>query len=290
MSRSRQTNSSGIAAEVPRPVSSRAASTSPVKFATYWADQGGLQYAQNRYYSATYGRFTTPDPYRASGGPSDPGSWNRYAYVEGDPVNFNDPEGLVSCGVGFANSSNGQAPLVSVFICDTSTGRPAVASFSEAISALIMKQAASIGSAGNGVMQPYLEAMKRSAQMHARAVRAVQNECVTQVRAWADAKIGPLPDLSPSAGDALIAAVLVIKEALKSGRLVSKVALGVANGLAWEAGAIAIDLLLWINDKDPHIGQYNSLIIECDKRFAEARDVWYRTWERSNVGSFYDNW
>jgi hypothetical protein len=40
------------------------------------------------------GRYLTPDPYRASGGPAAPQTWNRYAYVEGDPVNFNDPEGL----------------------------------------------------------------------------------------------------------------------------------------------------------------------------------------------------
>ena len=31
----------------------------------------------------------------ASGGLADPGSWNRYAYVQGDPVNFYDPEGLL---------------------------------------------------------------------------------------------------------------------------------------------------------------------------------------------------
>ncbi len=29
-----------------------------------------------------------------AGGAAVPGSWNRYAYVEGDPVNYNDPEGL----------------------------------------------------------------------------------------------------------------------------------------------------------------------------------------------------
>lgn len=37
------------------------------------------------------------DPYRASAGAGDPGSWNRYAYVGGDPVNVTDPEGLVTC-------------------------------------------------------------------------------------------------------------------------------------------------------------------------------------------------
>jgi len=32
----------------------------------------------------------TPDPYKASGGPADPGNWNRYAYVGGDPINYLD--------------------------------------------------------------------------------------------------------------------------------------------------------------------------------------------------------
>jgi hypothetical protein len=39
------------------------------------------------------------DPYRASAGASEPGSWNRYAYVAGDPVNFSDPDGLAQCWV-----------------------------------------------------------------------------------------------------------------------------------------------------------------------------------------------
>lgn len=37
------------------------------------------------------------DPYQASGGPSDPGSWNRYAYVGGDPLNRVDPTGKAWC-------------------------------------------------------------------------------------------------------------------------------------------------------------------------------------------------
>ena len=65
------------------------------KFATYYRDSAtALDYAQQRYYSSTLARFTSPDPYRASGGPADPQSWNRYAYVQNDPVNGNDPRGL----------------------------------------------------------------------------------------------------------------------------------------------------------------------------------------------------
>jgi RHS repeat-associated protein len=72
-----------------------------LKFATYWRDGStGLDDAWHRSYSPTHGRFTNPDPYMASGGPADPGSWNRYAYVGGDPVNFVDPDGRVSTYVG----------------------------------------------------------------------------------------------------------------------------------------------------------------------------------------------
>jgi hypothetical protein len=52
-------------------------------------------YAMNREYSQLYGRFLQPDPYQASGGPADPGSWNRYAYVQGDPVSRIDRLGLM---------------------------------------------------------------------------------------------------------------------------------------------------------------------------------------------------
>jgi RHS repeat-associated protein len=76
-----------------------------VQFATYTRDGAtGLDYARNRYYTRTWGRFLSPDPYVASGGPADPGSWNRYAYVQGDPVNFNDPGGQYSCNVAYGFS------------------------------------------------------------------------------------------------------------------------------------------------------------------------------------------
>ncbi len=37
-----------------------------------------------------FGRFNTPDPSRGVD-LADPGSWNKYAYVGGDPINFGDP-------------------------------------------------------------------------------------------------------------------------------------------------------------------------------------------------------
>jgi RHS repeat-associated protein len=62
-------------------------------WATY-TGTGNLKYAMNRWYSSQFGRFTTPDPYQASAGAANPQSWNRYAYVLGDPANLNDPTGL----------------------------------------------------------------------------------------------------------------------------------------------------------------------------------------------------
>jgi RHS repeat-associated protein len=70
-----------------------------VKFATYTRDSAtGLDYADQRYYSSTYGRFASPDQYMASAGPKNPQSWNRYSYTRGDPVNRFDPSGLDDCG------------------------------------------------------------------------------------------------------------------------------------------------------------------------------------------------
>ena len=36
----------------------------------------------------------TPDPFSGSASMSDPGSWNKYAYTGGDPINRTDPNGL----------------------------------------------------------------------------------------------------------------------------------------------------------------------------------------------------
>jgi RHS repeat-associated protein len=55
----------------------------------------GLAAAAYRDYSATSGRWLTPDPAGlAAVDPSNPQTWNRYAYVTNNPVNFTDPLGL----------------------------------------------------------------------------------------------------------------------------------------------------------------------------------------------------
>ncbi len=84
-----------------RPYGQEYGSSSPndqTKFGTYHRDNDtGLDYADQRYYVPGVGRFSTPDPYRASGGPADPRSWNRYTYTRGDPLNALDPSGLQDC-------------------------------------------------------------------------------------------------------------------------------------------------------------------------------------------------
>lgn len=61
-------------------------------FTSYERDQeAGEDYALARTYASGTGRFMSPDPLEGQVG--DPQSWNRYAYVENDPINFADPTG-----------------------------------------------------------------------------------------------------------------------------------------------------------------------------------------------------
>ena len=69
------------------------------KFATYTRDSiSGLDYANQRYYQPGFGRFLTDDPSGDNWDAANPGSWNTYAYVAGDPINSNDPTGLTARG------------------------------------------------------------------------------------------------------------------------------------------------------------------------------------------------
>jgi RHS repeat-associated protein len=51
----------------------------------------GLDYFKARYYSSVQGRFTSIDP--GSFQPADPQNWNRYTYIQNNPLKFIDPTG-----------------------------------------------------------------------------------------------------------------------------------------------------------------------------------------------------
>src|SRR5271165_6537154 len=73
-----------------------AAPNDQTKFATYTRDSAtGLDYAMNRYYSNTLGRFMSADVAVSGGGGhlQNPGSFNQYAYAGGEPLSRVDPGG-----------------------------------------------------------------------------------------------------------------------------------------------------------------------------------------------------
>ncbi len=56
-----------------------------------------LDYAVARFYNSKLGRYTTADPALASVVPEHPTSFNRYTYVENNPLKYTDPFGLYIC-------------------------------------------------------------------------------------------------------------------------------------------------------------------------------------------------
>jgi RHS repeat-associated protein len=93
-----------------------ATSEDTFKFATYFRDgvvgtapASVMQdYANARYYNNNFGRFWSPDPGGVkTADPKNPQSWNRYAYVNDDPVNFSDPGG--GCALWADPAENGDA-------------------------------------------------------------------------------------------------------------------------------------------------------------------------------------
>lgn len=50
-----------------------------------------------RFYTSQFGRFMSADRFVRANEVEDSGSWNKYSYVGGDPVNFFDPFGLTKC-------------------------------------------------------------------------------------------------------------------------------------------------------------------------------------------------
>ena len=70
----------------------------PRKFTSYERDGNGSDEAMFRRYNRWHSRFDQPDPYDGSYRFTDPQSFNRYAYVQNDPVNSVDPSGLNAVG------------------------------------------------------------------------------------------------------------------------------------------------------------------------------------------------
>lgn len=69
----------------------------PHRYTSYTRDANGGDDAMMRRYSNYSTRFSQPDHYDGSYSLGDPQSFNRYAYVQNDPVNFVDPTGLMPC-------------------------------------------------------------------------------------------------------------------------------------------------------------------------------------------------
>ena len=85
-------------------------------FATYFHEETtGLNYASQRFYNATYGRFMNADPYKASAGPEEPGSWNKYSYTRNDPINRVDPNG--TCDETTYDVKNGILQIIGINPC-----------------------------------------------------------------------------------------------------------------------------------------------------------------------------
>ncbi|MEZ5403660.1 MAG: RHS repeat-associated core domain-containing protein [Bryobacteraceae bacterium] len=65
------------------------------KFATYTRDATGLDYADQRYFGSTMGRFLTPDP----AGESSSSIGNQYSYSHDEPIGMTDSSGLAPASI-----------------------------------------------------------------------------------------------------------------------------------------------------------------------------------------------
>ena len=79
------------------------------KYAGMESDSTGMAHTLWRKYDQLSGRWTTTDPYGGSMTIADPQSFNRYTYVNNDPVNCVDPTGLSLADMGVLQTDDPKA-------------------------------------------------------------------------------------------------------------------------------------------------------------------------------------
>jgi len=75
-----------------------------------------LDWFNVRYYPSWQGRFQGPDPGNAGADPSNPQSWNGYAYVANNPLSYTDPSGMFTESDG--GGDNGVAGAIATGVVD----------------------------------------------------------------------------------------------------------------------------------------------------------------------------
>ncbi len=74
----------------------------------------GLDWMRARYYSSSQGRFQSVDPANAGAMVGDPQSWNGYAYVGNNPLNYRDPSGTIGLAATTIGAATGNPIGVAV--------------------------------------------------------------------------------------------------------------------------------------------------------------------------------
>ena len=75
--------------------------------------ESGIDFFKARYASAPQGRFQSPDPAGMFvADPTNPQSWNLYAYVMNNPLNYKDPTGMDCTAAGFDDGQGDTCAMI----------------------------------------------------------------------------------------------------------------------------------------------------------------------------------